>query len=160
MVNFVCLVYLVDLAGRAGGTGHCLSGLFGLSGLSGGYGGRSRTLSISAIAFRRSARVLFPPLLPFNPPALPIRIVRRIGSIRAPRAVGRAESGSFCLSGLFSLSRSLGCRIGKPNEPNKLKGLMNQRNQRCSHSACRGSSPADRRVWAPRWRRDWWPTGC
>jgi hypothetical protein len=39
-------------------------------------------------------------------------------------AVGRAETGSFRLFGLFSLSRSMGYLIGqpkKPNEPNKPK---------------------------------------
>jgi hypothetical protein len=39
--------------------------------------------------------------------------------------------------GLLSLSRSLGCLIGKPNEPNKPKKLMNQKDLRDSRSTCR-----------------------
>ena len=61
-------------------------------------------------------------------------------------AVGIDGSGLSRLFGLFSLSRSLGCLIGIPNEPNKPKKLMNQTDQRGSHSACRDSSPAGRRV--------------
>jgi len=49
----------------------------------------------------------------FNSQAAAIGIRGTAGAVGIPSAEGRDQTGSFRLFGLFSLSRSLGCLIGK-----------------------------------------------